>query len=108
MVVSYKLIASNRTREAITSDAEMALSIARVARALQFQGDFTLLRQFNFGMASLERVVCHCLMLLTKVRSKAMRKPCTRRSLEEATQLLRYQYERTRTATAMVADAYLT
>ena len=77
MVVSYKFIASNRTHEAITSVAEMALSIARVARALQFQGDFILLRQFNFGMASLERVVCHCLMLLTKVRSKAMRKPFT-------------------------------
>ena len=86
MVVSYKLIASNRTHEAITSDAEMALSIARVARALQFQGDFILLRQLNFGMASLERVVCHCFVLLTKIRSKAMRKPCTRRSLEEATQ----------------------
>ena len=54
MVVSYKLIASNRIHEAITSEAEMALSIARVARALQFQGDFILLRQFNFGMASLE------------------------------------------------------
>jgi hypothetical protein len=25
-------------------------------------------------------------VLLTKIRSKAMRKPCTRRSLEEATQ----------------------
>jgi len=48
MVVSYKLIASNRTHEAITSDAETALSIARVARALQFQGDFILLRQLNF------------------------------------------------------------
>ena len=77
MVVSYKLVRSNRTYEAITSDAETALSIARVALARQFQGDFILLRQFNFGMASLERVVCHCLMLLTKVRSKAMRKPCT-------------------------------
>jgi hypothetical protein len=33
------------------------LSIARVSLALQFQGDFILLRQFNFGMASLERVV---------------------------------------------------
>lgn len=55
-------------------------------------------------MASPERVVCHCLMLLTKVRSKAIRKP-TRRSLEEATQLLRCQYERTRTATALVVDA---
>jgi len=56
MVVSYKLIASNRTHEAITSDAETALSIARVALALQLQGDFILSRQFNFGMASLERV----------------------------------------------------
>jgi hypothetical protein len=52
MVVSCKLIASNRTHEAITPDAEMALSIACVARALQFQGDFILLRQFNSGMAS--------------------------------------------------------
>ena len=108
MMFADKLIASNSTHEAITSVAEMALSIARVVRALQFQGDFILLRQFNFGMASLERVVFHCLMLLTKVRSKAMRKPCTRRSLEEATQLIRYQYERTRTANAMVVDAYLT
>jgi hypothetical protein len=40
----------------------MALSIARVARALQFQGDFILLRQLNFGMASLELIgspACH-------------------------------------------------
>src|SRR6185295_17892921 len=36
---------------------------------------FILLRQFNFGMASLERVVCHCLMLLTKVRPKADVRP---------------------------------
>ena len=35
----------------------------RVALALQFQGHFILLRQFNFGMASLERVAGHCLML---------------------------------------------
>jgi len=52
MVVSHKLIASDRTHEAITSDAETALSIARVAFARQFQGDFILLRQFNSGMAS--------------------------------------------------------
>ena len=52
MVVSHKLIASNRTHEAIASDAETALSIARVAFARQFQGVFILLRQFNFGMAS--------------------------------------------------------
>jgi hypothetical protein len=50
------LLRSNRTHEAITSDAEAALSIARVA-LLQFQGDFILLRQFNFGMASLERIL---------------------------------------------------
>jgi hypothetical protein len=48
MVFSHKLIASNRTHVAITSDAETALSIARVALPHQFQGDFILLRQFNF------------------------------------------------------------
>jgi len=52
MVVSCKLIASNRTHEAITPDAEMALSIACVDRVIQLQGDFILLRQFNSGMAS--------------------------------------------------------
>jgi hypothetical protein len=64
MVVSYKLIASNRTHEAITSDAEMALSIARFARALQFQGHFIFYFvapiQFRNGVARTSRLSLLC------------------------------------------------
>jgi hypothetical protein len=54
----YKLIASNKTHEAITWDAETALSIARVARALQFQGDFCFVApiQFRNGVARTSRL----------------------------------------------------
>src|SRR5207249_2093751 len=48
---------SDTTHKTISSEAISAVSTARVLLALQFQSNFILLQQFNFGMASLERVV---------------------------------------------------